>query len=173
MSKHSKRLAVLALLTVSSMALGCDPAPNPIERMQLVRSRESWVTIKGPANRHYRYVDRASSFSGVTWETTIEVQADQVLSRAFAMRDGNGIALDSWTETGIAVGTHDDGAPALTMEGVYDGCESTVLGKDPDQYLITLGFRPDGVLAVCVYAQKGCLDDCATGYRISSLDLLD
>jgi hypothetical protein len=166
-------LIALVVAGALSAGVGCEGGPKSIEKDQLSRSRQSWEGIKARPTTHYRYTDRNSSFTGSTWDITTEVLNDQVTERSWVIKDRNGAVLDSWTETGAAIGSHTGVGPVLTIDGVYDGCESEVLSKDPATNLITLTFRDDGVLAVCTYFPKNCADDCAVGYHISTLELLD
>lgn len=149
---------------------GCD-AGNTIEREQLARSRTSWNAVKGGPQHHYRYSNADGSFSGARWETRIEVIDDRVTARAFMSTDPSGTVAQAWTEEGAAIGSHTGAAPALTIDQVYDRCAAEVLTKDPATNRIVLEFRDDGVLGVCLYVPKNCADDCAVGYRISTLEI--
>jgi hypothetical protein len=172
MAKLVLRGTLVGVMILAAAAAGCGSGANPIEQEQLDRSRGSWSTAK-QSGSVYRYVDTATSFTGITWTTTIEVNNDTVVRRAFSNQDRDGMVLASWTEEGAALGTHDVAKPPLTMEQVYDYCEDTVLSKSPDDNLITLVLRADGLLSVCTYSPKGCVDDCAVGYYLTSIDFFD
>lgn len=69
-------------------------------------------------------------------------------------------AVTRWVEREGAVGRHDGGAPALTVERLYDLCEREILAADvaaaPRLY-----FHPNGVLMHCGYLPSEC-SDCPT-----------
>ena len=172
--KTSRASALLGSMMAAALALGgCEGGANFIERDQLYRSHATWTTVKGNDGRSYRYTDRDSSFTGFSWETTIEVHGATVVSRAYTRKDMAGAVAETWTEDASALGSHAAGAPPLTIDEIYDRCASTVLAKDPAANLITLTFHDDGVLDTCTYFPKNCADDCAVGYRISSYQLLN
>jgi hypothetical protein len=160
------------LVALAAAAPGCGSGANPIEQEQLDRSRGSWSTAK-QSGSVYRYVDTATSFTGNSSATTIEVNNDAVVRRTFSSEDSSGNVLESWTEEGATLGTHAQGKPPLTMEQVYDYCEDTVLSKSPADNLITLVLRADGLLSVCSYFPKNCADDCAVGYYLTSIEFFD
>ncbi len=64
-----------------------------------------------------------------------------------------------WTqvfvERGAGVGTHEGGAPALSVEALYDQCEREVLGADVDAPP-RLYFDPNGLLMQCGFAPGDC-----------------
>jgi hypothetical protein len=163
----------MLLLVVAAALSGCGSDYNEIEQEQLGRSRDTWTAVKGSPSRHYRYADRNSSLTGASWETLVEVQANVVIRRTYTARDIAGVVTTTWTEEAAAVGTHTEGAPPLTVEEVYTACSSNVLSRNPAVNRITLTFHPDGVMQTCVYEPKNCQDDCAIGYRLSMIELLD
>jgi len=172
-------LAVLAaFVTVAAAgALGCDgngpnPAgPNTTERSQLAQSRQTWSALKGANGPNYRYTDTAYSFTGRSWEMTVEVAADVVVRRSFVTKDDKGAAVpdQGWIEEGATLSSHQGSVAAQTMEQVYDDCEQRILSKDPTANFITLTVHDDGLLAACSYFPKNCADDCAVGYDITSV----
>ena len=97
---------------------------------------------------------------------------DAVIARAFELVNPEGITESTWAEDATSLGTHPEGAPLLTIDEIYERCESEVLIKDPAANWITLTLSENGVLQTCSYFPKSCADDCATGFSIDSLELL-
>ncbi len=62
-----------------------------------------------------------------------------------------------WVERGKEVGDHDDGAPPLTVEALYEECEREILGADTDASP-RLYFHRNGLLMHCGYVASECPD---------------
>jgi hypothetical protein len=60
-----------------------------------------------------------------------------------------------WIETAQNIGTHSAGAPAHTIEELYEICNRDVLGTRPD-LPAQMFFHPDGVLMQCGFSSEEC-----------------
>jgi hypothetical protein len=153
-------------------------------RRWLEQSREVWRAILAePADYRgavaytpqdavvrYSYV-RAFQRSREQVEfTALSVEDGKVVLRALLVADptrlshnyagvaGRYSVTTSWIESGVQVGSRDDGAPALTIEALHDRCESLLVSEA--RVLPRLYFHPDGVLMSCGYLAGEC-EDCA------------
>jgi hypothetical protein len=165
-----QRIAPLLLsLATLCLAARCGGPPRD------AAARSAWVTTKASCGT-YHYFIVSSSFTGRSWQTTVEITDDVATVRSFEASHQEYVAGstsphivvdETWTETGAGIGTHSDGEPALTMEGLYDACERNVLSQDPARNDITFTADPNGALADCWYYPHGCADDCSVGVTVS------
>ena len=133
------------------------------EQKQLARSLETWQQLKAEKGEHYRYKVSAGSVFGPSYDTTLTVKADRVVQRDLAVSqiddEGNTTIVESWSETGDALGTHDDGAELITVDERYGRCKNDVLSQNPVNNDIYLAFQDNGVLRDCSYVPKGAAYD--------------
>ena len=138
------------------------PGMSP-EQKQLAKSLETWQQLKAENGSFYRYKVSASSVFGPSYDTALTVRADRVVQRDLAVIQiddkGNTTVVESWSETGDALGTHDDGAELTTLEGRYSRCKNDVLSQNPATNDLYLGFQDNGVLRNCSYIPKGAAYD--------------
>ena len=160
--------AVLFLAGLVLSTAACESA----EQARLEESRETWTALKAQNGSSYRYTAQGGSWTGYSWETTVEVLQNHVARRAYTSETDTGTVDAAWSEEGATLGSHGSGAPPLTMEGIYDKCASEVLTRDPGKNWITLTFQSDGVLESCSYFPHNCQDDCAVGVGVSSLEFI-
>jgi hypothetical protein len=118
----------------------------------------------------YHYASNRSSVFGSSSVTLVEITNDQPTRRSFV---GHGYSsgadagdTETWDETGAAIGTHADGAPALTVEQLITTCGDT-LAQAPARSQLFLTFNDVGVPVVCGFLPPNCFDDCTTGYGLS------
>lgn len=141
------RLGV-ALAAVALTLAGC--ALLLSKRGDLRASLATWNHLKAENGDHYRYEVGTDLVFGPS--TTLTVQNGQVVQRDLATTeindDGKIVVVDRWSETGAALGSHDDGAELLTVDTRYSRCRE-VLRRNAPTKDITLEFRADGVLASC------------------------
>ena len=169
-----KRLKLLTLVFTGLLLSGCGQFAKQGE---LDKSLATWQALKAQNGDHYRYETSFGSFSGFGNTTTLTVQGETVVSRAYeAYRvDGNTgekNVTESWTEVGAEVGSHEAGAAPRTVDDLYRVCRSEVLAQSPLENDFYLEFRDDGVLRTCDYVPKGCVDDCSRGVNITALEFL-
>lgn len=117
---------------------------------QLNDSLATWNDLKAENGDHYRYEVGTDLVFGPS--TTLTVREGKVVQRDLATTeindDGKIVVVDRWSETGTALGSHDDGAELLTVDTRYSRCREVLRRNAPPED-ITLGFRADGVLASC------------------------
>lgn len=153
-------------------------------RRWLEQSREVWRAILAePAD--YRGAPAYTPQDGVvrySYVRAFQRSREQVEFTAFSVEDGKVVlrallvaeparlrhnyadvaerysVTTSWIESGAQVGSHHEGAPALTIEAIHDRCESLLVRAARVQP--RLYFHPDGVLMSCGYLAGEC-EDCA------------
>lgn len=163
---------------VSSLVLlfaGCQQTatPNPghispppettPQQKQLAKSLETWNALKAEHGDLYRYEVSAGSVFGPSYETTLTVQEGEIVQRDLAITEiddeGNVTVIESWSETGAALGSHDEGAELITIDARYSRCREEVLSQDPATNDIYLDFQTNGVLRDCSYIPKNVAYD--------------
>lgn len=139
---------------------------------ELERSLDTWRSLKAAYGEHYRYESNFGSWVGFSSVTTFEVQGEVVVTRSYEATSVDGTVSDSWVERGAEVGRHEVGEPPRTLEQVYGVCRDEVLTKDRVRHTIYLEFQENGVLSLCEYAEKSCVDDCSRGVDVRNLRFL-
>lgn len=142
-------------------------------------SFDAFKKFQNKNNNSYKYIVHNSSWSGLTWETSISVQNGKVVQRHFKYFLIKGF-LDElpenekeWTETGEQVGSHlnTSAADPLTLDEIYEKAKSEWLIKreNSTHYFET---KNDGMLSLAGYTDNYCADDCFVGVRIKSIEKL-
>jgi hypothetical protein len=138
----------------------------------LAQSRAAWAALKASNGADYRYMQTRTVYPfGGTFETIVEVRADQVVRRSY----GDKGSPPTWVETGAALGSHTEPrqAPPITLDELYARCQSDILSMDEGRYTLTVSLHPSGVINLCQAWPRGCQDDCALGYEVSAYEFLD
>lgn len=147
----------------------CGPSPEELQA-DVADSRAKWDTQVLAAGGNYTYTREFHSFLGFSSRTTIVVRDNAVTERHFKAQHESGGEATTWSELGADVGSHDEGAPALLMEDLYDQCTDDVLTVDFEDNFISVLFNTDGLLQVCQSTNRHCQDDCSRGPSIGSIE---
>lgn len=138
------------------------PETTPRQK-QFTKSLETWNTLKAENGDHYRYKVNAGSVFGPSYDTTLTVQEGEIVQRDLAITEvddeGNVTTTESWSETGAALGSHDEGAELITIDARYSSCRDEVLSQNPATNDIYLEFQANGVLRDCSYVPKNVAYD--------------
>lgn len=148
------------------------PEATP-QQKQLAKSLETWQALKAENSDYYRYNTLFVSWTGFRSTTTLTVQGNEVVTRAYEAsytNDEGEEITESWTEESAAVGSHEAGAEPRTIEELYLECREDVLTEDTAENEFYLEFRNEGVLSSCYYRPLNCQDDCLFGVGIDDLD---
>jgi len=134
-------------------------------------ARAAWARTKETCP-DYHYTIVTSSFSGYHTTTTVDIAGGQPVGRQFSAGYVDGATgvftvTSTWAETAGEIGVHQMGAPAETMDQLYDDCRREVLGKDRSTNMVYFHYDERGVLMSCAYTPVGCQDDCVIGVGIS------
>ncbi|HXU82117.1 MAG TPA: hypothetical protein VN914_12015 [Polyangia bacterium] len=155
-------------LVLASICLGCAGEPPSPLQAQLDQAAAMWARDK-PSCAPYHYARVTLSFTGSTRQTAIEITNDHPSRRRYDARfvqDNGEVTTEHWDETGAAIGSHEDGHRAETVEELFAECRA-VLGQDAAANRLTLEIGAHGVPTDCVFVPKGCEDDCGMGFNIT------
>jgi hypothetical protein len=133
-------------------------------------SRKLWL---GRSWQDYSYVRARQTSPDQVEFTLIVVRGGRVSERSLMVlpTDASGLGDRSsgklgqtpqvrWREHGREIGRHETGAPALTMDQLYDLCRERVLSVQ-SEHSPRLSFHRDGLLQHCGFLGDDC-EDCAT-----------
>lgn len=149
------------------------PAPNPYLDT-LEDKLSAWQQLTAERGEAYRYVVSAGSVFGPSFDTTLTLQNGKVVARSLQtseVDDGGTVTVtELWSETGSAVGSHEEyGAAPLTIGERFENCRQTLVATDlgaDDVYLEFTapvgagGARSDGpVLSSCLVLPKNVVYD--------------
>ena len=179
-SSRNRWLTLISLLLAGCQqtpAVGTEKVSTPNEetpqQKQLAESLETWNVLKAENGNHYRYEVSAGSVFGPSYDTTLTVQAGEVVQRDLAITEiddeGNVSIVESWSETGAALGSHDEGAGLIPVDSYYSHCRNDVLNQDSETNYIYLELLGSGVLSYCFYVPKDVAYD-GGGYVITGLE---
>lgn len=168
------RLIIVLIATLSATLFAC--GEETAYSAAFENSQKAWLKAKADHRGTYVYETQFESFSDYGEITTLTVEDEVVTRRAFAsyqefaFRQGR---LEAWTESGDEVGTHLTGAPAVSIDTLYERCQREVLTVDPTENEIIFSVDEQGLLRTCVYVPRGCIDDCDHGVSITAIEFRD
>ncbi|MES2265724.1 MAG: hypothetical protein V4520_03120 [Bacteroidota bacterium] len=162
---------LLSLIAIVFLLVACKKDENATK---LDTSRKAWQEYKVIINNSYSYKVYSGSVFGGYHETRITVQNGQVTERLFIVgiyppNSPNLEIKSTWTETGVQIGSHKDGAAdAITLDQVYAKAPSLI---NVDRRNNDIYFEVDskGLISLCGYNEKGCMDDCFNGLHIKDI----
>jgi hypothetical protein len=165
------------LAIVASVGLGCGKSNlasgDAGVQETLPMAEAIWAAAK-PSCPNYHYEALTWSFTGFCTKTTIQIASDEPVRRSFmGGNDGCGGTdagpTETWDEVGaLQIGTHADGASALTAEQLFAACQ-TSLAQDPSTNTLTLTIGAEGVPTRCGFTPINCADDCYMGFELSDV----
>jgi len=139
-------------------------------------SLQKWNSYKiNNLYNNYSYVAYSASVFGFASETQITVKGGQVISRTYKLTQAKRTAtdtvkvLETWTEDEHTMNTHTNGALPLTIDELYEKARKEWLNVNKSQNDIEFQTDANGIIAVCGYTPKNCVDDCFTGISIKDL----
>lgn len=139
-------------------------------------SFRTWKSFKASSGDSYRYTVAASSWVGISSETTITVRSGKVTSRSYIRRTltatpGVFNITDQWTEDETTLNTHNAGAISRTLDDIYEQAKNDWLKPRPDAQTY-FEAKNNGMISNCGYVPNGCADDCFTGITITLIGRL-
>lgn len=167
-----KYLYALTLLT----SLGLSACKKDAATTDYDRSYNAWQSFKQSAGNSYSYITYGGSVFGYHAESKITVQNGKVVARDFvseryAQGTDSIIVIASWSETGSALNSHDNGFESLTLDQVYAKAKSEWLNVSKKNNDVYFEAANNGMLSSAGYVPKGCQDDCFTGIRIKEIKI--
>ncbi|AWG23435.1 hypothetical protein FFWV33_18815 [Flavobacterium faecale] len=170
MKKIIASIALLGLLTSCSNST-IDQEPS--NEMNYSKSLAKWTELKAVNGNSYTYKSNFTSFTGNGNTTQLTVKNGIVTAREY-----ESFSIDNspsrtktitlyYLEDEKNLGTHTEGAPTITIDEIYTLCATNYLKVDETNNSITFTTLPSGLLNVCGYTPKNCMDDCFVGVNIS------
>ena len=141
------------------------------------RSYKAWQAFKASSNNAYRYLVATTSWTGYGTETVITVKNGKVVGRSYVAKlhanNGTGAVTVTaqWTEDETQLSTHQEGAPALTLDAIYEQARTHWLLKRDDAKTY-FEAKNNGMISSCGYVPNGCADDCFMGIHISLIEAI-
>ena len=157
--------ALIAVCCLASTACATSPASPDLIRLQ--ESLNSWTATQATMKGTYSYFVRRSSWTGFGSITKVEVHAGNVVRRSYDEFNSkpqlapNPVVKPAplWVETGTQLNSHKQGAPALTVETMYDTCKTVLQAELAAKQKRYLAFDKLGFLAHCFTIDTRIMDD--------------
>ena len=182
--KSSKRILpglAACLFSMSVMSATCESSPNEartldFDKESLEAAKQNWQSTAHRLNNSYTYIRVQGSMTGETYVTLVRFENSELTARIYkrlkvGVKDGKRHVeiREAWMATkGMKrLFGGEGGFPGLSMEELYDACESEVLKRDAEKNHVGLAADDRGVLKRCYYSPKMCADDCGKSYDVS------
>lgn len=162
----------LSLNTLMSLLIVENALPNDLERV--MESRDKWEALKTRHHGDYQYTVKWEGFSPTGQETTITVRDNQVVGRSYRTFASWEHAKDDvikqvWAEVGNELGSHKEGAPAKTLDTLYQEAIQVASRKLEDYEKRFVAFDDQGLLLKCCVDDERIADDGCHGVQVSSI----
>lgn len=177
MEFFKKKIGLLAGITFLIVSCSTEAyAPNLMVTGEsgytFIQSYKQWEKLKRKHQNSYQYKITDLSFSGFGSETLLTIQNGEVVRRAYqsflmSENDGTRELIEEYEEVGEDIGTHKEGAKAVTLDELYEDCGSEYLMVDPDTHTLYFDTDEEGVMKLCGNVPDLCGDDCFEGFHIS------
>ena len=159
------RTALIALCCLASAACATPPASPDLIRLQ--DSLNAWTAAQATIKGNYSYSVRRSSWTGFGSITKVDVQAGKVVRRSYDEFNSrpqpvlNPAAKPAplWVESAAQLNSHTQGAPALTVEAMYDTCKTVLQADLASHQKRYVAFDQRGFLARCFTVDTRMMDD--------------
>ena len=162
----------LSLTTLMSLLIVESALPNDLERV--MESQKKWEALKTRHHGDYQYTVKWEGFSPTGHETTITVRDNQVVGRSYRTFASWEHAKDDvikqvWAEVGNELGSHKEGAPAITLDTLYQEAIQVASRKLEDYEKRFVAFDDQGLLLKCCVDDERIADDGCHGVQVSSI----
>lgn len=164
------KIYLITILLIGTLFNSCESNDNLEHQDKFDASQEAWLDFKESSNNSYKYtVINNSWWTEISMETSITVENGVIIQRDFEYTSP--MQNYHWTETGSELGTHEIGADLITLDEVYKKAKNDWLiqRSNTNTYLET---ENNGIISICGYDLKSCVDDCFVGIRIKSIEFL-
>ena len=179
------RLAVcscLVLATVVVLAPVASAAPADSRLAEFAKSLATWERLKAKCGGNYSYKIRWSSWVGFGHETEIICRQNKVTERKYRQWKGGPRVVrpgqpakpqgSSWAGLGDHVGSHKTGAPAKTLDQLYQDASKVLEAKPAAHQRLYVRYDKQGLLGSCFTVDTRIADDAPRkGVMISSIAL--
>jgi hypothetical protein len=176
------KLIKIAPLLLIVFLLACSDSgtsPNPYKPVRSKtglsydESFKKWDQLKRKNGNSYTYSSSFTSWAGFGSTTEIEVVNGVAISRrwtSFTFSGTNKEVTGSYHENKATLNSHQEEAPPLTIDELYQTCAREYLTADTDKNTITFETSDTGLLWYCGYTPKMCADDCFSGINIETFE---
>lgn len=168
---------LFTLLFIGTIFTSCKKSDISYES-DFQKSYKAWLSFKESSGNSYSYkVPGGSILSTSSWPTIITVSDGKVTKRHYKFTPGEGLATNipedelEWTENENEINSHVNGAPALTLDEIYEKARNNWLKKrsNAKSYFEA---KNNGLISSCGYIEDGCQDDCFIGITITFIKAL-
>ncbi|MCA9080355.1 MAG: hypothetical protein KDA58_07340 [Planctomycetaceae bacterium] len=163
--QHAAMFAVPRTLKLAH----AEPAAANGDVALVKQALQQWGEQRDKFDGNYLYTVSTSSFSGLRTQTTITIRNNKVFRRTFQkfmqpalepLRPGQPEPVpQGWDEEGDQLGSHQEGAPAITLDALYEKAEpiaSRKLEAFEKRYVRT---NKQGLLTSCFIIDTRIADD--------------
>jgi len=151
--------------------------PEPLSNLGMFQnSLDRWNTLKNENGTSYSYEVHFTSAFGFSSVTQITVIENTVVGRSFHSFNGLENEADpqnSYEENQQNLNSNQEGAPAVTIDDLYDTCLEEVLVVDQEANQVFLEVFETGLIRQCIYIPTGCQDDCSSGVSITNFTWIE
>ncbi|WP_163707723.1 hypothetical protein [Mangrovibacterium lignilyticum] len=177
-----KQLPVLFLFILFAF-VSCEEDSNTLTSIKgdsgitYDESYSQWQKLKAQNGNSYTYTLSFTSWTGYGSATTLTIEDGLVAERSYVSYEmkypeNEMVVLESYTETGDDLGSHDKGVPLFNIDDLYDTCASDYLVVDEANNTLYFNTDPTGIMNTCGYVPDNCADDCYVGINIESFSWL-
>lgn len=171
-----RRLVYMACFCVLTVVTSAVPgARAPKDSAVLEKSYTIWKSVKRSCEDNYSYTVSTYGFTGIRNTTEVFVRRGKVIERRHMVFFQNGFATMDWIENESNLNSHLEGAPALTMDQLYQLARKVLAVKIKDVWLRRqFAISPNGLLQSCYIYDTRIADDsdaAADGVDIETLTL--
>lgn len=159
---------LMIVLVALAGLVGCASLPTAGDSGKLMASAEKWRQIK-ETRPNYQYAINYASWAGFGNKTEMRIEQHRVVQRSYTAWNAQHLNQEQWVESERELDQHKQGAKALTLDQLYDRCESEVLSQPSLRNQIEISFDDEGLLQSCSYFPRNCTDDCSKGFTIQNL----
>jgi hypothetical protein len=181
-------LLILFAILLPTIALAQPPRQQtPAEdQAQYDQAIKVWTRLKTKCEGNYSYTVSFSSWVGFGNETTIVVRDNKVVERKYREWSGRQVMTPvapgqtppepeekTWSETGEEIGENKKGAPAKTLDELYEEA-AEILKRDRESFeRYYVRTNDEGLLTSCFYIDTRVMDDAPRhGLAIGKIELV-
>ncbi|MEO7989554.1 MAG: hypothetical protein ABI663_08445 [Chryseolinea sp.] len=168
-------MTIGVLLMITSCEINDSVATTELKELHV--SLKKWNELKAKNDNSYVYSVSFASWSGYGSATEIKVVDGLVVERKYneyVINQATGeqdITL-VYTEDQAHLGTNHDGALPITIDELYNTCGKQYLVVSTQDNDVHFETSDIGMMNLCGYVPKGCMDDCFNGIMIKSFEWL-
>lgn len=141
-------------------------------------SLNAWEKLKKTNSNSYEYEVHFESWIGVKSITKLKVINGKVFSRSYKFlkpnpNTGELYVSNSYIEKKDDIGKHEDGALPKTIDQLYASCISEYIIADTSENYVYFETNKSGIINLCGFVPKECVDDCYKGIKIAKFNWIE